>query len=288
MTSREEQLSLQERQQRLREGHYTKQVAAKEAQRAISRQQAEQAAQRSYGIPSTTGLLAYPILGWLAYSTLAHKANLEHQGQMSPQGNKSNEPSPEKQERRRLLVFASRNQSLSPEQLQQAKVRQLAAQRGQEIAGLGFQQMGDGIISSCPSDLELRMGLEADVPDFINFRSACREGDLSTTQSILSSQSRSRLYLHKGLDDAIKNGKVDVARFLLQSGAPMTREAPAAVLKAPADKQVALFQMLIEHGWTVNTPASLLPEIFRSNNEPLFDWFLEQGADPDVAGPQHD
>ncbi|RYC78508.1 hypothetical protein BFJ63_vAg18618 [Fusarium oxysporum f. sp. narcissi] len=166
MSSQEEQLSPKERQKRWQEEHYAKQLAK-------LRQQAKQAAQRSYGIPSTTGLLAYP--------PLPNQANPQQQGEMPPQ-----------------------------------------------------------------------------------------------------------LYLHEGLDDAFKNGKVDVSRFLLQSGAPMTRATPAAVLRAPADKQVALFQVLIEHGWTVNTPESLLPEIFRSNNEPLFDWFLEQDADPNVAGPQYD
>ncbi|KAG7408236.1 hypothetical protein Forpe1208_v012195 [Fusarium oxysporum f. sp. rapae] len=173
MSSQKEQLSPEERQKRLQEEHYAKQVAARDVRLAKLRQQARQAAQRSYGIPSTTGLLAYP--------PLPSQANPQQQGEMSPQ-----------------------------------------------------------------------------------------------------------LYLHEGLDDAFKNGKVDVSRFLLQSGAPMTRATPAAVLRAPADKQVALFQVLIEHGWTVNTPESLLPEIFRSNNEPLFDWFLEQGADPNVAGPQND
>ena len=183
---------------------------------------------------------------------------------------------------------AIRPESMSPEQLQQAKMRQLAAQRGSQMAGMGYQQMGDGIPNTCPSDVEIRTGLEADVPDFVNFRSACREGDLSTVKSIVSSQFRSPLYLHRGIEVAIKNGKVDVSRFLLQSGAPMTRATPAAILKAPADKQIVLFQVLMQHSWTVNTPDSLLPEILRSNNESLFDWFLEQGADPNVAGPQND
>ncbi|EXM12693.1 hypothetical protein FOTG_18823 [Fusarium oxysporum f. sp. vasinfectum 25433] len=221
MSSQKKQLSPKERQKRLQEKHYAKRVAK-------LRQQAKQAAQHSCGAPSTTGLLAYP--------PLPNQANPQQQGEMLPQGNKSNA----------------------------------------------------GIPKKCPRDVERRVGLEVDGPDLVNFRSACREGDLSTIKSIVSSQSLSPLDLRKGLDDAFKNGKVDVSRFLLQSGAPMTQATPAAVLRAPADKQVALFQVLKEHGWTVNTPESLLPEIFRSNNEPLFDWFLEQDANPNVAGPQND
>ncbi|XEU94942.1 hypothetical protein FSHL1_000226 [Fusarium sambucinum] len=273
MSSQEEQLSPQERQKRLQAEQYAKQVVFRDAQLARLKQQAELAGQHSYGVPNTTGLLTYPPLP---------------NQKMSPQGNESNALSAEEQQRRRLLLQATRPESMSPEQLQQAKMRQLAVQRGQQMAGMAYQQMGDGILNNVPSDVMIRMGLDADVPDLVNFRSACREGDLSTVESIVSSQSRSPLYLQKGFDDAAKHGKVEVSRFLLQSGAPMTRATPAAILRAPADKQVALFQVLMEHGWTVNTPESLLPEIFRSNNEPLFDWFLEQGADPNIAGPQND
>ncbi|RGP62525.1 ankyrin repeat domain-containing 17 [Fusarium longipes] len=273
MSSQVEQLSLEERRRRLQEECYAKQMALRNERIAQLQQMAEEAAQRHYGIPSTTGLLAYP---------------LNDQANPPQQENKSIELSPEEQERRRMIVRAICSESLSPEQLQQAKMRQIAIQHARQVAGAGYQQMGDGISNTCPSDMELRVGLEADVPDFVNFRSACQEGDLSTVESIVTSQSRSPLYLHKGLDDALRNGNVDISRFLLQSGAPITRAAPPAILRAPADKQVALFQVFMEHGWTVNTPESLLPQICLSNNEPLFDWFLEQGADPNVAGPQYD
>lgn len=164
MSSQEEQISPEERQRRLQAEHYAKQVAVRDARLAQLRQQAEQAAQRGYGVPSTTGLLAYP--------------NLPNQAYPQQQGNKSNELSPEEQQKRRQLVRATRPESMSPEQVQEAKRRQLAAQHGRQMAGTGYQQMGDGIPNKCPSDVELRLGLEADVPDFVNFRSACREGDL--------------------------------------------------------------------------------------------------------------
>ncbi|KAF5247457.1 hypothetical protein FANTH_6365 [Fusarium anthophilum] len=270
MVTHEEWLSLEEQQKRFQEDHYAKQVAVRDAQLHNLRQQAEHATQCSYGIPSTIGLLAYP--------SLPDRGN--HQ--------QPREILPKEQRKRRQLMHAMRPESMSPEQQQQAEMRQVVAQRGRQIAGMGYRQMGDGIPNKCPGDVELRVGLEADIPGFIDFRSACRNGDLSIIKSIDLSQSCSPFYLSKGLDEALRNGKVDVSRFLLQSGALITRATPAAVLRAPADKQIALFPVLMEHGWSVNTPESLLPEIFRSNNEPLFDWFLEQGADPNVAGPGND
>ena len=259
MSSQQEQLSPEERQKRLQEEHYAKQVAVRDAQLAKLRQQAEQAAQRSYGSPGTNGLLAYP--------PPPGQANSQQQGGMSPEGDNSNELSREEQQKRRQLVRAIRPESMSPDQLQQARMRQLAAQQGRQMAGMGYQQMGDGIPNTGPADVEIRMGLEADVPDFVNFLSACREGDLSTVKSIVASQARSQLYLQRGLDEAIKNGKVDVSRFLLQSGGPITRATPAAILNAPVDKQIALFQVLMEYGWTVNTPDSLLPDKTENNGQ---------------------
>ncbi|EGU72565.1 hypothetical protein FOXB_16924 [Fusarium oxysporum f. sp. conglutinans Fo5176] len=152
MSSQEEQLSPEERQKRLQEEHYAKQVAVRDAQLAKLRQRAEQAAKCTYGVPRTTGLLAYPLL--------PNQANPHQQGEMSPQGN--NELSPEEQQERRQLVRAIRPESMSPEQLQQAKRWHLAAQRGRQIAGMGYQQMGGGFPKKCPSEVEPRVGLEAD------------------------------------------------------------------------------------------------------------------------------
>jgi ankyrin repeat protein len=112
-----------------------------------------------------------------------------------------------------------------------------------------------------------------------------------TVESIVSSQSRTPAFLHHGLADALRSGRVDVARYLVKSGAPIARKTPEFILTAPADQQIALFEVLTEHGWTVNTPgfygAVLLPRLTQTNNETLIDWFLAHGADPNL-GVQHD
>ncbi|KAF5624153.1 ankyrin repeat domain protein [Fusarium sp. NRRL 25303] len=73
-----------------------------------------------------------------------------------------------------------------------------------------------------------------------------------------------------------------------QSGTPISRKVPETILRAPADQQVALFQLLTENGWTVNSLERLLPRLIQTNNEPLLDWFLEHGADPNIGGPEGD
>ncbi|KAF9769054.1 hypothetical protein IL306_013585 [Fusarium sp. DS 682] len=176
---------------------------------------------------------------------------------------------------------------------QQAIMRQQTAQQMGTGSQMGYRQMGmgqpyDDIPADDPSDIHILTGRGVSVPDFVVFLCACREGDLSTVESIVTSQTRSPLFLHHGLLDALKNGKVDIARYLLQSGTPISRKTPEIILRAPADQQVALFQLLTEHGWTVNTPESLLPRLIQTNNGPLLDWFLEHGADPNLGGPEAD
>ncbi|KAF4333316.1 ankyrin repeat domain protein [Fusarium beomiforme] len=176
---------------------------------------------------------------------------------------------------------------------QQATMRQQTAQRMGTGSQMGYQQMGMGqpyndIPAGDPSDMHILTGRGVNVPDFVAFLCACREGDLSTVESIVTSQTRSPLFLHHGLLDALKNGKIGIARYLLQSGTPISRKTPEIILRAPADQQVALFQLLTEHGWTVNASESLLPRLIQTNNELLLDWFLEHGADPNLGGPEAD
>ncbi|KAF4342831.1 hypothetical protein FBEOM_3240 [Fusarium beomiforme] len=147
-----------------------------------------------------------------------------------------------------------------------------------------------GIPIKEPDDLMLFNGYAFTQPDFIAFSTACLEGDLPTVQSIITSQSRTPAFLHEGLVNALGSGKVGVARYLLDSGAPITKTTPSWALAAPKDQQKSLFELFIQGGWTPNTPgfygAVLLPSVIRSGNEELIDWFLDHGADPNLGRQQ--
>lgn len=124
---------------------------------------------------------------------------------------------------------------------------------------------------------------------FSTFDSACQDGSVSTIEEIVTSQSRTPAFLHRGLLIALRAGNVEAARYLLENGAPIVRQTSEVILKAPADRQIALFELFAAHGWTPNTPGYygnvLLPRVVR--NLPLLSWFLAHGANPNL-GPQKD
>ena len=124
------------------------------------------------------------------------------------------------------------------------------------------------------------------------FESACQHGPLSTVQSIVSEtplQPRTRSFLHRGLAVALEAGNIDIARYLLSVGAPIVRLTPNNILRAPSDQQIPLFELLLQHGWTVNTPGFygrvLLPHVIDKPH--LLHWFLLHGANPNL-GEQRD
>ncbi|KAJ4129845.1 hypothetical protein NW768_006815 [Fusarium equiseti] len=124
--------------------------------------------------------------------------------------------------------------------------------------------------------------------EFSSFLSLCRNGDLPNLQEAVSSKRRTPRVLVNGLDNAFVYGKVEVARFLLEYGAPISRAIPDLILlKAPADKRIHMFEALTQHGWTVNTPGFygevLLPKVIGTKDGSLIDWFLAQGADPNLG-----
>ena len=126
-----------------------------------------------------------------------------------------------------------------------------------------------------------------------SFKHACEHGPLSTVQSIVSMgdppPTRTRSFLYQGLVIALSAGSIDIARYLLSAGAPIVRQTPNNILSTPSGKQLPLFELLLNHGWTVNTPgfygAVLLPRVIE--NTPLLHWFLLHGADPNL-GEQRD
>ena len=83
-----------------------------------------------------------------------------------------------------------------------------------------------------------------------SFEFACEYGPLSTVQSIVSMQDppppRIRSFLHHGLVAAISAGNIDIARYLLSLGAPIVCDTPRNILSAPSDRQLPLFELLLQ------------------------------------------
>ncbi|RDW78657.1 ankyrin repeat domain-containing protein [Aspergillus mulundensis] len=128
-------------------------------------------------------------------------------------------------------------------------------------------------------------------PAYYNdFETACRVGLAATVQATISTETctSTPAFLHHGLCLAVKAGNVEVARYLLASGAPIVRKTPEHILSAPRDKQIPLFELFIECGWTPNTPgmygAVLLPSVMTDHS--LLKWFLAHGANPNLGQQQ--
>ncbi|KAI8716379.1 hypothetical protein NCS52_00931400 [Fusarium sp. LHS14.1] len=199
----------------------------------------------------------------------------------------------EEQARQRLIQQAQQRQL----QAMAARQQQQGQQMGQTMAigssnpsaGLSMATAHDDIPITSPSDLDLFNGRTTSHPDFVSFQGACRDGPLSAVESIVTSEPRSPAFLHQGLVIALGAGNIDTARYLLGYGSPITRQTPPHVLSAPQDRQIALFELLTQHGWTPNTPgfygATLLPRVITDDG--LVEWFLTHGADPNL-GAQSD
>ncbi|KAF7957864.1 hypothetical protein EAE96_003432 [Botrytis aclada] len=157
-----------------------------------------------------------------------------------------------------------------------------------------FQTMGtahDDIPFQPTDTIFTNVGLPNFSPDSVNvYETACKNGPLSTVQSIIRAEIRTPYFLNHGLNLALQTGNDEVAKYLLSSGAPIARVTPARILLAPSSRQIPLFELLFEFGWTPNTPGFygqvLLPEIV--TNVPLLRWFLSHGANPNLgAQPLH-
>ena len=173
--------------------------------------------------------------------------------------------------------------NLNQQQLWQRKVRRQALKQGLlENARLGacYEEL-----LTNPNDVDII--IDRDEDDIPAFESACRHGPISDVQSMVSDQSpaRTRFVLHHGLVAALGAGNVDATRCLLSVGAPIIRRTPGVVLGAAQSQQIPLFDLLLDHGWTVNSPgyygAVLLPQLV--SDLPLLQWFLNHGADPNLG-----
>lgn len=138
-----------------------------------------------------------------------------------------------------------------------------------------------------PDDLGYVVGPK---PAFVeSFEAACQTGQLSTVQSIVSSQTRTPIFFHNGFILTLSSGRIKVAGYLLSAGAPIARRTTDSIFLRPLDEQIPLFELFTHFGWSPNTPgnygAVVLPRVV--NNLQLFSWCLDHGADPNL-GQQHD
>jgi hypothetical protein len=71
----------------------------------------------------------------------------------------------------------------------------------------------------------------------------------STAIELVAGQNRSSHVLNQGLHAAIQARHEPVARYLLENGAEM---ASLAIEFAAQSKSMAIFRLLMDHGWKVN------------------------------------
>ncbi|KAJ5679513.1 hypothetical protein N7462_007757 [Penicillium macrosclerotiorum] len=191
---------------------------------------------------------------------------------------------PSQEQIRRDLMMKARQQQMVMRARQQREAA--AASQSAQSCSMAMGSHYDDIPILEAEDLD---HILPEPPSFLTFDSVCQRGVVSAIEEIVSSQSRTPAFLHRGLLIALRVGNVDAARYLLENGAPIVRQTPEIILKAPLHQRIALFELLAAHGWTPNTPgyygAVLLPRVL--GNLPLLSWFLEHGANPNL-GTQKD
>lgn len=135
-----------------------------------------------------------------------------------------------------------------------------------------------------PKDLYQTGQQRTDPASSENFQTACRDGSLSTVQAIVSSAARSPIFLHLGLCHAISAGKIEIVRYLVAAGAPITKRTPEFTIReAPLEQQLPLLEIFSQHGWDPRSPEGtlLLPRVV--TRLPILRWLLDHGADPNLA-----
>lgn len=90
-----------------------------------------------------------------------------------------------------------------------------------------------------------------DFESHMQFEHACRSGDLTNVTELIDSKPRTRQCLIDGLCGAILETKIPIVEFLLNRGTVIHR---AVAMAAAHVKCLRIFQLLLEHGWDVNTP----------------------------------
>ena len=83
------------------------------------------------------------------------------------------------------------------------------------------------------------------------FSEVCQSGDLTEVAELMDMEPRSQQYLNDGLRAAIYKKDVRIVGFILNKIAKIT---PEVALAAAAAKSLAIFQLVLEHGWNINAP----------------------------------
>jgi ankyrin repeat protein len=127
----------------------------------------------------------------------------------------------------------------------------------------------------------------------MTFQAICQTRSPQEVERILSTTQPTPQILNFGLEAALTGSNVAVAQYLLSNHAPITPSTAEKILQTTnpnptlTDRQIALFELLTQHGWTPNSPGStgapLLPQVAATNNTALLRWFLTHGANPNFG-----
>ncbi len=83
------------------------------------------------------------------------------------------------------------------------------------------------------------------------FFEACASGDLQRVTELVQGRNRPEDYLSRGLLAAAEEDQTAIAGYLLEQGARL-EPFPVAIMAARG-RSLAVFQVLKEHGWNVET-----------------------------------
>jgi hypothetical protein len=96
------------------------------------------------------------------------------------------------------------------------------------------------------------------VPDQVTrpFLTACFSDNLEEAVAFLDNEEKTPETLQMCLAIACRNNSSKIADYLLNNGAKL--DSRAEFLACWRDKSIALFEVLIKHGWDINGPLGVL------------------------------
>lgn len=152
------------------------------------------------------------------------------------------------------------------------------------------QEMHNNISRSIESHDHAPITQEPKSNGLMTFQAICQTRSPQEVERILSTIQPTPQILNFGLEAALTGSNVAVAQYLLSNHAPITTSTAEKILLTTnptlTDRQIALFELLSQHGWTPNSPGSsgapLLPKVAATNTA-LLRWFLTHGANPNFG-----